>query len=168
MSAPAIALIAAIDRQRGIGRGNALLWTDPRDQAHFRTMTVGNTVIMGRKTWESLPDRFRPLPGRHNIVLSRDPLFRAHGAELAASLDSALGRVASQHTAWIIGGAELYRQTLGLADKLELTEIEADFPADAFFPAFDETEFERAEGEFLTDAHGRAFRFVTYTRHKGN
>ena len=168
MSAPAIALIAAIDRQRGIGRANALLWTDPKDQAHFRALTMGHAVLMGRKTWESLPDRFRPLPGRHNIVLSRDPLFRAPGAELAANLEEALGRVVPHHTAWIIGGADLYRQSLGLADKLELTEISAQFEADAFFPLFDETEFERSEGEFQTDAQGRAFRFVTYTRHKGN
>ena len=168
MPVAAIALIAAIDLQGGIGRHNALLWTDPKDHAHFRSLTVGHTVLMGRKTWDSLPPRFRPLPGRHNIVLSRDPMFLAPGAELAPSLDAALGGVDPLHTAWIIGGAELYRQSLGLAERLELTEIQANFEADTFFPPFDATQFVRSEGEIQSDCQGRSFRFVTYTRLKGS
>lgn len=105
---PAVSLIAAIARNGAIGRGNALLWNEPADQRHFRSVTMGCPVIMGRKTWDSLPPRFRPLPGRRNIVLTRDAAWQAAGAERAGSLDEALAHVADAHTVFVIGGGEVY------------------------------------------------------------
>jgi dihydrofolate reductase len=166
MTRPELLVIAAVARNGAIGQGSGLLWQDRTDQKHFRDTTMGCPVIMGRKTWDSLPDRFRPLPGRRNIVVTRDPRWHAEGAEPAASLDAALAAVQSVARAFVIGGAQLYHLALPIADTLVLTEIDADFDADAFFPALDNTRFERHAGPDHVDALGRTFRFVTYNRKK--
>lgn len=158
-------LIAAVARDGGIGRDNGLLFNDPADQRHFRTTTLGCPVVMGRKTWLSLPERFRPLPGRRNVVLSRDPGFVAAGAETAPSLEAALERLRDADTVFVIGGADVYAQALPHADELVLTEVDRVFAdAGAFFPPWDRTAFDEVERIPATAADGTRFAFVTYRR----
>ena len=159
-----IILIAAVARNGAIGSGNALLFQDPADQRHFRQATMGCPVIMGRKTWDSLPARFRPLPGRRNLVLSRDKTLQLEGAEVVDGLDAALARVAQAPRVFVIGGAELYALTLPRADALMLTEIDADLAGDVFFPHWDRGQFEVTERHSPVAAAGPAFHFVTYRR----
>lgn len=157
-------LIAAVARDGAIGRGNALLWTDPADQRHFRQSTLGCPVIMGRRTWESLPERFRPLPGRRNVVVTRNPAYAAPGAETAPGLDEALAQVRPAPRVFVIGGGELYAQALPGADELWLTEIDADLPGDVFFPAIDRQAFEEVSRQPRQAADGTPFAFVVYRR----
>jgi dihydrofolate reductase len=162
---PALALIAALDRRRAIGRAGALLWHEREDQQHFRAVTMGCPVIMGRKTWDSLPPRFRPLPGRRNIVVTRDPRWLAKGANAAASLDAALALAVGAARVFVIGGGELYASALARADELVLTEIDTVFDdADAFFPDFDRDTFAEDSREDRTSADGTHYAFVTYRR----
>ena len=114
-----IVIIAAVARNRVIGKDNRLLWNIPEDMAHFKALTTGHTVVMGRKTWESLPPRFRPLPGRRNIVISRQTDYPAPGAELADSLENALKLASTAATVFVIGGEQIYSQALAVADRLE-------------------------------------------------
>ncbi|MFN4341015.1 MAG: dihydrofolate reductase [Azonexus sp.] len=154
-----IVIIAAVARNRVIGKDNTLIWNIPEDMAHFKALTSGHTVIMGRKTWESLPPRFRPLPGRRNIVISRQADYAAPGAELADSLDSALRLAASGPIAFIIGGAQIYEQAMAVADRLEITEVDLEPAGDAWFPTID-------PGRWRIDrktAHP-GFAFITYRR----
>lgn len=164
MDRPTLALIAAVARNGAIGKDNRLLWQEPEDQKHFRRITLGHPVIMGRKTWDSLPARFRPLPGRRNVVLSRDETWQSPGAERAGSLQAALDLLEGIDTAFVIGGAALYAQTLPLAQRLVLTEIDADLPGDAFFPPFDRGQFSETASPRQLGAAGLAYRFVTYLR----
>jgi dihydrofolate reductase len=161
-----LVLIAAVARDGAIGRGNELLFREPEDQRHFRSATAGHAVVMGRRTWESLPPRFRPLPGRRNLVLSRDPAFTAPGAETAPSLDDALDRLAGETTAFVIGGADLYAQALPQADELMLTEVDRDYDADAFFPRWNRAEFDEIARDERRGADGTRFAFVTYRRRR--
>ena len=162
---PTLALIAALDRRRAIGRGGALLWHEREDQKHFRTVTMGCPVIMGRKTWDSLPVKFRPLPGRRNIVLTRDAAWCGAGAEVAVSLDAALTLSADAAKVFVIGGGELYALALPQADELVLTEIETTFDdADAYFPAFDSATFTEVARQTRSTAQGQRYAFVTYRR----
>ena len=160
-----LALIAAVDRRRAIGRGGALLWNEREDQAHFRRATMGCPVIMGRRTWDSLPARFRPLPGRRNVVVTRNAAWRAEGADRAGSLDEAMALVADAPKAFVIGGGELYATALPRADELVLTEIDASFDeADAHFPRFDRSRFVEVAREPHVALDGTRFAFVTYRR----
>ena len=160
-----LGLIAGLGRNREIGRDNGLLWHLPGDLPRFKALTMGHAVIMGRKTWDSLPERFRPLPGRRNIVLSRQPALQLAGAEVFRSLDEALAACAGDDTVFVIGGAQIYAQALPLADRLELTEVEADFPdADAFFPAWDRDAFVEEARASHVSAEGWRYDFVTYQR----
>lgn len=127
-----IGLIWAQAANGVIGRSNAIPWRIPEDMAHFRTVTAGATVLMGRRTWESLPARFRPLPGRRNLVLTRDPSFEADGAEVVRSLESALGGDVGD--VWVMGGADMYARTLPRADVIELTELRDAVHGDVFAP----------------------------------
>ena len=159
-----LSLIAAVARNRVIGMDNALLWHLPEDMRHFRETTRGKPVIMGRKTWESLPESFRPLPGRLNIVVSRNPAYQAPGATLVGSVDEAIRCAGEAKEIFVIGGEELYRQAMPRADRLYLTEIDAEFSGDAFFPEVSEQEWQEVsrraqEGDALP-----AFSFVTYQR----
>ena len=162
---PTLALIAAVARNGAIGRGNALLWHDPEDQRHFRRVTMGCPVIMGRTTWDSLAERFRPLPGRRNIVLTRNAQWQAEGAERTDSLDAALALVADASKVFVIGGGNLYAQALPRADELLLTEIDADLDGDTFFPAWDRSRFVVASREERITADGLHYAFVTYHPH---
>lgn len=164
MKRPALSLIAAVARNGAIGRNNALLWSEPADQQHFRRTTMGCPVIMGRKTWASLPERFRPLPGRRNVVVTRNPAWRSPGADIAGSLDAALALLSGEPKAFVIGGAELYALALPLANELVLTEIDVEFEADAFFPRWDRSSFVQTASEEHTTAQGVAYRFATYRR----
>ena len=131
-----LTLIAGVARGGAIGRGNELLFRLPEDMAHFKALTLGHSVIMGRKTWDSIPARFRPLVGRRNLVLSRQAGLNLEGAEVFASLQAALASCADESEVFVMGGAEIYALALPLADRLELTEFEAEAEAaDAFFPA---------------------------------
>ena len=131
---PEIVIIAAVAKNRVIGKDNRLLWNIPEDMAHFKSLTTGQTVIMGRKTWESLPERFRPLPNRRNIVISRQADYAAPGAEVAASLEIALNLASTAERVFIIGGEQIYRQAMPIADRLEITEVDLEPEGDAWFP----------------------------------
>ena len=159
-----LALLAAVARNGAIGRDNGLPWHLPDDLRRFRALTLGKTVIMGRKTYESLPGA---LPGRHSIVVSRDGRYRAvrQDAQVAGSLDEALAQARSTEV-FIIGGASLYQQTLARADRLYLTEIDADVAGDTFFPRYDPADWETIadEAHRADDRHPHAFRFLTLER----
>ena len=127
-----IGLIWAQAANGVIGRDNAIPWHVPEDMAHFRAVTAGSTVVMGRRTWESLPDRFRPLPGRRNVVLTRDRSWTAEGAEVVHDLESAL-----RGDVWVIGGADVYAAALPRADVVELTELREEVRGDAYAPSLD-------------------------------
>ncbi len=159
-----IALIAAVARNGAIGRDNGLLFHEPADQRHFREQTLGCPVIMGRLTWQSLPERFRPLPGRRNIVVTRNPQFDAPGAETAGSLHDALQRVADAPRVVVLGGAQLYAQALPLVHTLLLTEVDANLDGDVFFPPWDRTQFDETERRSEANTEGLRFDFVTYRR----
>lgn len=162
-----LTLIAAVGRNLEIGRGNDLIWRTREDQLHFKHTTMGHPVVMGRKTWDSLPERFRPLPGRRNIVVSRTPGWAGTGAEHAASLDAALALAGDVPQVFVMGGAQLYALALPRADELVLTEVDAAFEADAFFPAWDRSAFDEVSRETHTDPDGRPYAFVTYRRKPG-
>ena len=168
MHRPALTLIAAVARNGAIGLGNELLWSEPEDQKHFRRVTLGSAVIMGRKTWDSLPVRFRPLPGRRNVVVTRDPAWQAPGAHAVGSMVEALELLGDAPRAFVIGGAEIYALALPLADTLVLTEIDADLRGDTFFPAWDRAHFTAISSQPHTGADGVAYRFVTYQKNQGN
>jgi len=146
-----------------IGRNNTLPWHLPEDMAHFKRLTMGCPVIMGRKTWESLPPKFRPLPGRLNIVLTRQADWQAEGARRADSLAQAMALCPPDSTVWIIGGAEVYAQALPLANVAEITEIEAAYEGDAFAPQFDPQWVQTARERHVS-SNGLKFSFITYTR----
>jgi dihydrofolate reductase len=118
-----------------IGREGTLPWHLPEDLAHFRETTRGATVLMGRRTWESLPARFRPLPGRRNVVLTRDPGWAQAGAQLAASVPAALAECAGR--VWVIGGAQAYRAAMPYASRVVCTELEQAFTGDVYAPGLD-------------------------------
>jgi dihydrofolate reductase len=160
---PTVALIAALDRCRAIGRHGGLLWHESEDQKHFRRVTMGCPVVMGRKTWDSLPERFRPLPGRRNIVVTRNPRWQGNGAERAASLEDALQSVTDAAKVFVIGGGDLYALALPHADELVFTEIDTEFSdADVFFPTFDRARFVETAREPRSAADGTRYAFVTY------
>jgi dihydrofolate reductase len=127
-----IALIWAQSRDGVIGADGALPWHLPEDMQRFRALTTDATVVMGRLTWESLPPRFRPLPNRRNVVLSRDPSYDAPGAHVVTSLDAVLS-VADE--VWVIGGAAVYAATLPRADRLLVTDVDGEFDGDVMAPA---------------------------------
>jgi dihydrofolate reductase len=168
MNRPVLSLIAAVPRNGAIGLGNALVWSEPEDLRHLRRVTMGCPVIMGRKTWDSLPARFRPLPGRRNIVITRDRGWRADGADAAGSIDEAIALTTSAAKVFVIGGAQTYALALPMADELVLTEIDADLPGDTFFPAWDRSLFTATAREAHTSADGIGYHFTTYTKNRGD
>lgn len=136
-----ISLIVAMDRNRLIGANGRLPWHLPDDMKWFREQTMGKPVIMGRKTYESLPDRFRPLPGRHNIVLTHNYYFRTKGATVVHSIKGAFAAAGNADELMIIGGASLYGQLLPQASRLYLTLIDAEIEGDAYFPEINPAEW---------------------------
>lgn len=161
-----VTLVAAIARGGVIGTGNVIPWHIPEDLAFFRERTMGHAVVMGRRTWDSLPDRFRPLPGRRNIVVTRNSAWAGSGAEHATSLDDALRLVEGAVEVFVIGGAEIFAAALPVADRLVLTEIERDVEGDVLFPDWDRTAFEEVTREAVVAADGTALSFVTYERRR--
>jgi dihydrofolate reductase len=154
-------LIYARARNGTIGQNNQMPWHLPEDLAHFKRVTLGQPVIMGRKTWDSLPARFRPLPGRVNIVITRQADWQAEGAWRATSIEDAMRLCGDVPDAWIMGGAEIYRQAEPLASTAVVTEIDADFEGDAFAPTLSPSWQETARESHVA-ASGLAFSFVTY------
>jgi dihydrofolate reductase len=129
-----ISLIWAQARDRVIGTNGAIPWHLPEDLANFKSLTMGATVVMGRATWDSLPERFRPLPGRHNVVLTRQSGWSAPDVVVASSLDQAL---AGSADIWVIGGAAVYAEALPRADRVVLTQVDASYDGDTFAPELD-------------------------------
>ena len=150
-----------------IGADGGMPWHVPEDLAHFKQLTLGAPVVMGRRTWESLPPRFRPLEGRRNIVVSRRSDFVADGAEVAASAADALRLVEAEPVTWITGGATLYGELLPQADRLEVTEINLTVEGDTHAPQVDDS-WRLAGADPDTGWHtsrtGLQYRFLTYTR----
>lgn len=161
-----IGLIWAEARGGVIGAGGQMPWHVPEDLAHFRDVTMGAPVIMGRRTWESFPDEFRPLPGRRNIVISRQADWSAEGAEHAASLDEARELASDADVAWIIGGGQLYREAIAVASVLEVTELDLEVAGDTWAPArntWRTAVTDPADG-WHTSRTGIRYRFLTLTR----
>lgn len=156
-----LGIIYARSRNGVIGRDNTMPWYLPEDLAHFKRTTLGAPVIMGRKTWDSLPPRFRPLPGRRNVVITRDPAWRATGAERAGSLAEAIALLGDAPLAWITGGAEIYRLALPRAHLAMVTEIDADYEGDAFAPQLGDGWHETARERHVSAA-GLPYSFITY------
>lgn len=160
-----ITLIWAQDRAGAIGRDNAIPWRVPEDMARFREITGANAVVMGRKTWDSLPTRFRPLPGRRNIVITRSVAVSLDGAEVVHTVADALALAGAD--AVVMGGAQIYSAALEHATHLRVTEIDMLVTgADAFAPAVDDNAWQRAsETGWLRSSTGTCYRFVDYVRH---
>lgn len=157
----ALALIAAVARNGVIGSGNALPWRLPADLRRFRALTTGHTVIMGRRTWESIG---RPLPDRQNIVVTRQPGYAAVGALVKASLDDALQAATLPAPVYCIGGGELYALALPRAATLHLTEIDRKFEGDTRFPYFDRAGWREVARDEHHAPEGFGYAFVTYER----
>ncbi|MRV74708.1 dihydrofolate reductase [Duganella sp. FT92W] len=155
-----LAIIVAADLERGIGIHNTLPWKLPEDLAHFKRLTTGHAIIMGRKTYESIG---RPLPNRRNIVITRNASWRADGVETVHSLAEARELVAGDAQAYIIGGAQVYEQALALADEVIITEIQATYECDAHFPALG-PEWRETAREPHVAASGLPYAFVTYRK----
>lgn len=162
-----INLIWAQARNRVIGLNGTMPWHLPEDLAHLKRNTLGFHVIMGRKTWDSIPAKFRPLPGRTSIVLTRQSDWQENGAQRVSDLRQALlycEQLASKpDTVWVIGGAQIYAQALPLAHKVVVTEIDAEFAGDAFAPELGK-EWREVRRESHASATGLAYSFVTYSR----
>ena len=159
-----VTLVAAVARGGVIGRDGGIPWRLPEDMARFRELTMGHPVVMGRRTWESLPDQFRPLPGRGNVVVTRNPDWSAQGADRAGSIEEALDLLESESQVFVIGGGEIYAAALPFADELVLTEIDADIEGDTTFPSWDRGEFEEIERHERVAEDGTPFAFVRYVR----
>ena len=159
-----VSLVAAVARGGVIGRHGGIPWRLPEDVAHFKELTTGHAVVMGRKTWDSLPERFRPLPGRRNVVVTRDPGWHAEGAERAASVEDALVLLESQREVFVIGGGEIYAAAFPYADELVLTEIDADATGDTTFPDWDRRAWDETSRADRVSADGVPFAFVSYRR----
>ena len=158
-----LSLIAAVSRNNVIGKDNKMPWHFPADLQFFKTTTLGKPIIMGRKTWESLG---RILPGRRHIVVTRNKDYTAEGVEIIHSTDAALKQASNVDEAVIIGGAHLYEEMLPLTDRLYLTEIDAEFEGDTFFPEWNKEEWEVVSSEThpADEKNSFPYRFVVYDR----
>jgi dihydrofolate reductase len=161
-----ISIIAALARNRTIGRGNAMPWRLPEDLKRFKRLTIGNAVIMGRKTFESIGT---PLNGRNNIVITRSGDWSRTGCVVVNSLEAALAAIRGREEAFVIGGAQIYALAMPLARRLYLTEIERDFEGDAFFPEFDRSQWREISRERHASggAEGFDYAFVECERRTG-
>lgn len=156
-----VGLIWAQSTSGVIGRDGAIPWHLPEDLARFKTLTMGHTVVMGRRTWDSLPERFRPLPGRRNVVLTRNRDFAAPGADVVGSIDDAI-----DEQTWVIGGSEIYHLALSAATRCEVTEVEIDLrlqDGDALAPVLDES-WIGTSGHWHDSSSGLRYRFHSYLR----
>ena len=163
MKKPLLCLVAAVARDGGIGHRGELLARIPDDLRRFKRLTLDSPVVMGRKTWQAIG---RPLPGRQNLVVTRDAGWRAEGATALPSLAAAVAAASAAERIFVIGGAEIYALAVPLADALELTEIDAEFPADTFFPAWNRADFRQTSREAHATPEGLRYAFVTYRRNE--
>jgi dihydrofolate reductase len=157
-----VGLIWAQSTSGVIGRDGSIPWRLPEDQARFKELTMGHTVVMGRLTWESLPAKVRPLPGRRNVVVTRQADYMADGADVVTELSDGLGGDES----WVIGGEQIYTLALPMATRCEVTEVEVDLPrqdADAVAPVLDQT-WVGTVGDWLTSTSGLRYRYYSYRR----
>ncbi|MCW2688012.1 MAG: dihydrofolate reductase [Mycobacterium sp.] len=160
----AVSLIWAQSPSGVIGRGGGIPWRLPEDLVRFKELTVGHTVLMGRLTWESLPTKFRPLPGRRNVVLTRDAGYQADGAEVVTDLDDALK--AADGELWVIGGGQIYVAALPHATGCEVTEVDVSLPredGDVIAPVLDDS-WITDDADWRTSRTGLRYRFSTYSR----
>jgi dihydrofolate reductase len=157
-----LSLIWAQSTSGVIGRSGGIPWRLPEDLAHFKELTMGHTVVMGRRTWDSLPPKFRPLPGRKNIVLTHQTGFTAQGATVVQSLDDAL----TDPDTWVVGGEQIYTLALPRARRCEVTEVDIDLPrddGDVVAPLLDES-WVGTTGDWETSQTGLRYRFHSYLR----
>src|SRR5690554_1475013 len=174
MTQASVGLIWAESEGGIIGSDGTLPWHLPEDLAHFKELTLGSPVVMGRKSWDALPDRFRPLPGRRNIVVTRNAQWQADGAEVAHSVDEALSLASEPATAtvWVIGGAQIFASAIERADRLEVTQIRERFDGDTTAPAIDESWVQAAADPvsagstrgWHTSRTGIEYRYLSYER----
>lgn len=160
-SGPRVSLVAAVSANGVIGDQGRLPWHLPDDLKRFKALTLGHTIVMGRKTWQSIG---RLLPGRRNVIVSRDPDLRIEGAEVVSSVVSAIAIAAGDEEVFVIGGGEIYQTTIDLADRLQLTEVALDVPGDAFFPDIDRAQWNESSRTAHVAADGTGFDFVVYDR----
>jgi dihydrofolate reductase len=158
---PNINVIAAMARNRVIGVNNALPWRLPADLQHFKMLTMGHHIVMGRKTYESIG---KPLPGRTTVIVSRDADYRVEGCICATSIDAAMAACNADTEIFFVGGAELYGQILPRAHRLYLTEIQAEFVGDAYFPAFEAKQWQEIARQVHVTPDGLGYHFVTYEK----
>lgn len=161
MSRPVVQLVVAYSDNRVIGKDNALPWRLPSDLAHFKRTTMGKPIIMGRKTWESLG---RPLPGRPNLVISRDVAYLADGAQVFPSLDAALDSCGDYDHACVIGGEQVFKLALPLAQNIIATEVHAHIDGDTWFPELDPSQWQEVQRQTQPAENGLHYDFVTYRR----
>lgn len=160
-----LGLIWAEARDGIIGRDGVMPWHLPEDLAHFKAVTLGHPVVMGRRTWDSIEPRFRPLVGRRNLVITRDPGFSAEGAEVAHSLDAALALAdESDDDVWVIGGGSVYAATIDRADRLEVTELDVEVDGDTRAPRIGADWRTPGDPDWQTSRTGLRYRFRTYER----
>lgn len=162
-----ISLIAAMDRNRIIGNKNVLPWSMPADLKHFRNLTRGKPIIMGRKTFQSIG---RPLPDRTNIIITRDPAYQTQGCVIVHTADEALKAAGDAEEVMVIGGGEIFSMFLARADRMYLTRIDADFEGDARFPGFPENEWRitAQENHAPDEANPHPYTFLTLEKHDGH
>lgn len=158
---PRVYLVAAVAANGIIGANGRLPWHIPEELKHFKKLTLGHPVIMGRRTWESLKGA---LPQRENIVVTRTPGYEAPGAAVAVSLEAALAMCIGEPVAFVIGGTQLFKDSLPIAAGLVLTEIQRDFEGDTWFPAWDRSQWKESQREAHTAEDGTRFDFVLYER----
>jgi dihydrofolate reductase len=161
LSGPRVYLVAAVASNRIIGSNGRLPWSLPEDLKHFKRLTLGHPVIMGRRTWESLNG---PLPGRDNIVVSATPGYEAPGAAVANSLEGALALCTGEPVAFVIGGSRLFAESLPIADGLVMTEIDRAYEGDTWFPQYDRSRWRETQRERHVAADGTKFDFVLYEK----
>ena len=167
-----VSLIVAMDKNRGIGKNNDLMWHLPNDMRFFKETTVNHIVVMGRKNYDSIPEKYRPLPNRRNIILTRNSNFKAKDCDVFNSLDDALGayEYGSEKTIFIIGGGQIYALALAqeVVDEMYITYVDGDYDADTFFPEFDESKWskELVLKQEKDDRHKNSFEVFRYTFNK--
>ena len=159
IAGPRIYLVAAVAANGIIGAKGQLPWSLPEDLKHFKRLTMGHPIIMGRRTWESLKG---PLPGRENIVVTRNRGYEAPGAAVSNSLEGALALCAGEPVAFVIGGSSLFEESLPIAAGLVMTEIERDYEGDTWFPQYDRSRWKESQREQHVAADGTKFDFVLY------
>lgn len=158
---PEVRMVVAYSQNRVIGKDNTLIWRLPGDLQHFKRQTLGHPIVMGRNTWESLG---RPLPGRQNIVLTRQKGVQFEGATVFSSLEDALAQLQDVPVICIIGGAQIYEQALPWTDQVIATEVQAEFEGDAFFPPLTPDQWQETSRQTQPPENGLSYDFVTYDR----